>query len=279
VWEPKNYDGKYEGPMRMRTALAKSKNMVSIRILQSIGTHYAQDHVTRFGFDAEKQPPYLTLALGAGSVTPLQMLGGYSVFANTGYRVTPYFIQRVTDDKGRVLALAQPQRAGEDAPRVIDPRNAFIMDSILHDVTRYGTAARVSAVLNRHDLAGKTGTTNDFIDSWFNGYHPTLVGITWMGYDQPKSLGNHETGSSAALPIWIAYMAKVLKGIPEMQMLQPEGIVSLGITNGGTRSDDPAALREYFYQEVTPAARDPNQSADQADGAKRNAEEVKDQLF
>jgi penicillin-binding protein 1A len=279
VWEPKNYDGKYEGPMRMRTALAKSKNMVSIRILQAIGTHYAQDYVTRFGFDADKQPPYLTLALGAGSVTPLQMLGGYSVFANTGYRVTPYFIQRVTDDKGRVLALAQPQRAGEEAPRVIDARNAFLMDSMLHDVTRYGTGARVTAVLNRHDLAGKTGTTNDDIDAWFNGYHPTLVGIAWMGYDQPKKLGANETGSVAALPIWIAYMGKVLKGVPELQMVQPEGIVSMGITQGGVRSDDPAALREFFYQENTPTERDSNQPPGMTEGAKRNAEEVKDQLF
>jgi penicillin-binding protein 1A len=279
VWEPKNYDGKYDGPMRMRTALAKSKNMVSIRILQSIGTRYAQDYVTRFGFDAEKQPPYLTLALGAGSVTPLQMLTGFSVFANTGYRITPYFIQRVTDDKGRVLALAQPQRAGEDAPRVIDARNAFIMDSILHDVTRYGTGARVNATLNRRDLAGKTGTTNDDIDAWFNGYHPTLVGIAWMGYDQPRKLGANETGSVAALPIWIAYMGKVLKGVPELQMVMPEGIVSLGITNGGSRSDDPAAMREFFYQENTPSTRDPGPPSDQTDGAKRNAEEVKEQLF
>lgn len=278
VWEPKNYDGKYDGPMRMRTALAKSKNMVSIRILQAIGTHYAQDYVTRFGFDADKQPPYLTLALGAGSVTPLQMVGAYSIFANTGFRVTPYFIQRVTDDKGRVLALAQPQRAGEDAPRVIDARNAFLIDSMLHDVTRYGTGARVSVALNRHDLAGKTGTTNDDIDAWFNGYHPTLVGVAWMGYDQPRNLGGHETGAVAALPIWISYMGKVLKGVPEMQMIQPEGIVSVGITNGGIRSGDPTALREFFYQENTPAEHDPN-APGLTDGAKKSAEEVKDQLF
>jgi penicillin-binding protein 1A len=278
VWEPKNYDGKYDGPIPMRLGLARSKNMVSIRILQAIGTHYAQDYVTRFGFDADKQPPYLTLALGAGSVTPLQMLGGYSVFANTGFRITPYFIQRVTDDKGRVLALAQPQRAGEDAPRVIDARNAFIMDSMLHDVTRMGTAARVTVVLQRHDLAGKTGTTNDDIDAWFNGYHPTLVGIAWMGYDQPKKLGANETGAVAALPIWISYMGKVLKGVPEMQMIQPEGVVSVGISNGGIRSDDPTAKREFFYQENLPPAHDPN-LPDQPEGAKRNPEEVKEQLF
>jgi penicillin-binding protein 1A len=275
VWEPRNFDGKYEGPMRVRTALTKSKNMVSIRILQTIGTHYAQDYITRFGFDADKHPPYLTMALGAGSVTPLQMVSAYSVFANTGYKTTPYFIQRVTDDKGRVLALAQPQKAGEDAPRVIDPRNAFIMDSMLHDVARYGTAARVSAVLQRHDLAGKTGTTNDFIDAWFNGYHPTLVGIAWIGFDQPKKLGNNETGSVAAVPIWISYMSKVLKGVPEMQMNMPEGIVSVGITEGGQRTDDPTAKREFFYQENVPGDRAPSDAAP----SNRSPDEVKDQLF
>ena len=279
VWEPKNYDGEYEGPMRMRTALAKSKNMVSIRILQTIGTQYAQDYVTRFGFDADKHPPYLTMALGAGSVTPWQMVGAFSVFANTGYRVTPYFIQRVTDDKGRVLALAQPAKAGEDAPRVIDARNAFLMDSMMHDVTRIGTAARVSATLGRHDLAGKTGTTNDYIDAWFNGYHPTLVAIAWMGYDQPRKLGA-ETGGVAALPIWIAYMAKVLKGVPEMHMEMPEGIVTLGITETGTRSSDPKALREFFYQENTPPdVVHPSGLTDGQPVGRRTAEEVKDQLF
>jgi penicillin-binding protein 1A len=277
LWEPKNYEGKYEGPMRIRVALAKSINMVAIRVLQAIGPHYAQDYSTRFGFDADKQPAYLTLALGVGSVTPLQMTGAYSVFANTGYKVTPYFIQRVTDDKGRVLALAQPQRAGEDAPRVIDARNAFIMDSMLHDVTRYGTAARVSVALNRHDLAGKTGTTNDYIDAWFNGYHPTLVGIAWIGYDQPKKLGSNETGAVAALPIWIAYMSKVLKGVPEMQQTVPEGVVSLGITAGGARSgDEPGGMREFFYQENTPSDR---VQPGLADGPTKSAEEVKDQLF
>jgi penicillin-binding protein 1A len=278
VWEPKNYDGKYDGPIRMRVGLYKSKNMVSIRILQAIGTHYAQDYITRFGFDADKHPPYLTMALGAGSVTPLQMLTGFSVFANTGYRITPYFIQRVTDDKGRVLALAQPQRAGEDAPRVIDARNAFIMDSILHDVTRVGTGARVGAVLGRHDLAGKTGTTNDDVDAWFNGYHPTLVGIAWMGYDQPKKLGANETGAVAALPIWISYMGKVLKGVPEMQMVMPEGVVSLPISDSGQRTGEGDARREFFYQENTPAERSVP-GLDNGTPGTRSPDEVKDQLF
>jgi penicillin-binding protein 1A len=282
VWEPKNYDLKYEGPMRMRMGLVKSKNMVSIRILQSIGTNYAQDYVTRFGFDADKHPPYLTLALGAGAVTPWQMVGAYAIFANTGYRVTPYFIQRVTDDKGRVLALAQPQRAGEDAPRVIDVRNAFLMDSMMLDVTRIGTAARVTPTLGRHDLAGKTGTTNDYIDAWFNGYHPTLVGIAWVGFDQPRKLGAVETGGVTALPIWMNYMAKTLKGVPEIPRAAPEGIVSIGISDGGYRSADPGALREFFYQENTPTERSRNQPQGPTDGAPnsgRSAEDVKDQLF
>ena len=176
-WEPKNYDGKFEGPMRMRQALAKSKNMVSIRILDAIGPKYAQDYVTRFGFEPEKHPPYLTMALGAGSVTAWQMARAYSVFANGGYLVQPYFILKIVDDRGNPLALASPQRAGDESLRVLDPRNAFIMDSMMQDMTRSGTAAR-AARLGRSDLAGKTGTTNEFVDAWFAGYQPNLVGIS-----------------------------------------------------------------------------------------------------
>ena len=181
VWEPKNYDGKYEGPMRLRMALAKSKNMVSVRVLQSIGTQYAQDYVTRFGFDADKHPPYLTLALGAGSVTPWQMARAYGVFANGGYRIDPYLIEKIVDDRGNLLAQAQPVKAGDPTLRVIDARNAFIMDSMMHDVVRMGTGAR-AASLGRKDLAGKTGTTNDHVDAWFAGYQPGLVGIAWIGF-------------------------------------------------------------------------------------------------
>jgi penicillin-binding protein 1A len=250
-WEPKNYDGKFEGPMRLRTALAKSKNMVSIRILQSIDPKYAQDYVTRFGFDADKHPPYLTMALGAGSVTPMQMARGYAVFANGGYLVQPYFIQKIVDDRGNPLGVAKPQQAGEESLRVIDARNAFLMDSMMQDVTRYGTAASASK-LGRHDLAGKTGTTNDFVDGWFCGYQPGLVGIAWMGFDQPKTLGKNQTGGRIALPIWIDYMAKALKNVPEAPRTVPPGIVSV-------RSDpDPAApeakgAAEYFYLEFAPA--------------------------
>jgi penicillin-binding protein 1A len=250
-WEPKNYDGKFEGPLRMRTALAKSKNMVSIRILQSIDPKYAQDYVTRFGFEADKHPPYLTMALGAGSVTPLQMARGYAVFANGGYLIQPHFIQKIVDDRGNELGTAHPPHAGEEALRVIDARNAFIMDSMMQDVARYGTAASASK-LGRRDLAGKTGTTNDFVDGWFCGYQPELVGIAWVGFDQPKTLGKNQTGGRVALPIWIEYMGQVLKGVPEVQRTVPEGVVS-------ARSDaDPAAPPEargatdYFYREFAP---------------------------
>ncbi len=245
-WEPKNYDGKFEGPMRLRTALAKSKNMVSIRILQSIDPKYAQDYVTRFGFDADKHPPYLTMALGAGSVTPMQMARGFAVFANGGYLIQPHFIQKIVDDRGNELGTA------EEALRVIDARNAFIMDSMLQDVTRYGTAASASK-LGRRDLAGKTGTTNDFVDGWFCGYQPHLVGIAWMGYDQPKTLGKNQTGGRVALPIWIDYMSRALKGVPEAPRSVPEGVVS------AKTETDPEAKggAEYFYREFAPLKEEP----------------------
>jgi penicillin-binding protein 1A len=253
-WEPKNYDGKFEGPMRLRTALAKSKNMVSIRLLQDITPKYAQDYVTRFGFEADKHPAYLTMALGAGSVTPMQMARAYAVFANGGYLIQPYVIQRIVDDRGEPLGLAKPARAGDESLRVIDARNAFIMDSMMQDVTRYGTAARASK-LGRRDLAGKTGTTNDFIDGWFCGYMPSLVGIAWLGYDQPKTLGRNQTGGTVALPIWIDYMGKVLKGVPEVARAVPAGIVSASVDADPA---SPAPLRpgsEFFYKEFLPAER------------------------
>lgn len=229
VWEPKNYDGKFEGPMTMRRALAKSKNLVSVRILRAIGTQYAQDYITRFGFDAEKHPAYLPMALGAGSVTPLQMAGAYSVFANGGYRVNPYLIQKVVDARGNVLSETKPQRAGADAVRVLDARTAFIADTMLREVVRSGTANSAKQRLGRNDLAGKTGTTNDAVDAWFAGYTPKLVAIAWMGYDQPKSLGVRETGGGLALPIWVSYMGKMLKGVPEIPERQPpEGVVTVG---------------------------------------------------
>jgi penicillin-binding protein 1A len=251
-WEPKNYDGKFEGPMRMRTALAKSKNMVSIRILEAIGPKYAQDYVSRFGFDPEKHPPYLTMALGAGSVTAWQMARAYSVFANAGYLIQPYFIHKIVDDRGNAIALANPQRAGDETLRVIDPRNAFIMDDMMLDVTRYGTAARV-ARLGRSDLAGKTGTTNEFVDAWFAGYQPNLVGISWVGFDQPRTLGRNQTGGVVALPIWVGYMEKVLKDIPEGHRTVPPGIVSVPMGPLPGAPGDSKPIPEFFYRESVPA--------------------------
>jgi penicillin-binding protein 1A len=226
-WEPKNYDGKFEGTMPLHTALAKSKNMVSIRILQAVGTQNAQDWITRFGFDAEKHPPYLTMALGAGSVTPMQMATGYAVFANGGYRVNPWLITKITDQRGKTLVESQPPLPNESV-RAIDARNAFIMERLLQEVARVGTAARAQRDLKRPDLYGKTGTTNDQIDTWFNGFQPTLVAIVWMGYDNPRSLGDRETGGSLSLPVWINFMDSALKGVPVMEPSAPEGVVNVG---------------------------------------------------
>jgi penicillin-binding protein 1A len=236
-WEPKNYDGKFEGPMPLRTALAKSKNMVSIRVLQSVGVGYARDWVTRFGFDREKHEPYLTMALGAGSVTPMQMATAYSVFANGGYRVSPVLIQKITDARGKLLhevTLRDP----DESQRVIDARNAFVMDSLLQEVTRSGTAARAQATLKRPDLYGKTGTTNDSMDAWFAGFQPSLAAIVWIGYDTPRKLGDRETGGGLALPVWIEYMSQALKGVPVAEPPAPEGVVNVG--------------GEWYYDEYSP---------------------------
>lgn len=253
-WEPKNYDGRFEGPMRVRTALAKSKNMVSIRILQAIGARYAQDFVAKFGFEADKHPPYLTMALGAGSATPMQMARGFAVFANNGHRIDPYLITKIVDDRGNVLAEARPVRAGKDAPRVLSERNAFIMDSMMRDVVRSGTAARATA-LGRNDLAGKTGTTNDYNDAWFAGYQQSLVAVAWLGFDQPRRLGDKETGGFAALPIWMNFMGPALKGVPVVPLKQPEGVVAARIDPETGMSDPDGKITEYFFREFTPRTR------------------------
>ncbi len=258
AWEPKNYDGKFEGAMRLRTALAKSKNMVSIRLLQASGVQFIQDYATRFGFDADKHPPYLTMALGAGSVTPWQMVTAYAVFANGGYRIEPYIVHNIIDEKGTVLAQAQPTSAGDESLLVIDPRNAYLMDSMLRDVTIYGTAARASATLKRRDLAGKTGTTNEHVDAWFCGYQRTIVGCSWLGFDQPKSMGNGETGGTTALPTWIGYMSRVLKDVPESFMPQPSGMVAVEVAGAGK-----GPAKELFYKENVPAEVEPEPPLDQ----------------
>ena len=275
-WEPKNYDGKFEGPMRLRTALVKSKNLVSVRILQAITPQYAQDYITRFGFDPKLHPPYLTMALGAGNVTPLQMLGAYGIFANGGYRVTPYFIERVEDSRGKVLMQAKPVTADSSAAqRVIDPRNAFIMTSIMRDVVRMGTAARAMK-LGRQDLAGKTGTTNEFIDAWFCGFNAGLVAVAWIGFDTPQTLGRNETGAQAALPMWMGYMGAVLKGVPEQPFAAPAGVVVAHINpDTGLRMND-GGISDVFYQEFLPPEQETVAGGQLGD---RPPEEVRNQLF
>jgi penicillin-binding protein 1A len=226
-WEPKNYDGTFEGPMTLRKGLAKSKNMISIQILNSIGTQYAQDWITRFGFEAEKHPPYLTMALGAGSVTPMQMATAYSVFANGGYRVNPWLVSNISEQRGKML-LDIKSPTLDESQRAIDARNAFMMTSLLQEVTRSGTAARAQAALKRPDVYGKTGTTNDSLDAWFAGYQPTITAVTWIGYDTPRKLGDRETGGGLSLPVWIAFMETALKNIPVMEPAAPEGVVHVG---------------------------------------------------
>ena len=224
MWSPKNYDGKFEGQMKIRAALAKSKNLVSVRVIRKIGPRYAQDFIQRFGFEAEKHPPYLTMALGAGAVTPLELATGYGVFANGGYRVEPYLISKVIDAKGNVLFEASPQRAGDQNLRALDARTAFVMDSLLQEVTKTGTAASARPALGRADIAGKTGTTNESMDAWFAGYQSDVVAVAWMGFDKPKSLGDRETGGGLALPMWIRYMKTALNGVPESTRPVPAGV-------------------------------------------------------
>ena len=255
-WEPKNYDGTFEGPMTMRKGLAKSKNMISIRILQAVGTRNAQEWVTKFGFDEEKHPAYLTMALGAGSVTPMQMVTGYSVFANGGIRVQPHLISRVTDHKGKILVDSPPSPMDE-ANRAISPRNAFVMTSLLQEVTRSGTAAKARVALKRDDIYGKTGTTNDSMDAWFAGYHRNLAAVVWIGYDTPRKLGDRETGGGLSLPVWISFMETALKNMPIADAIAPEGVLFIngdwyfeeyaksgGVTTLGVGNDKGAAQPE-----------------------------------
>ncbi len=226
-WEPKNYDGKFDGPMPLQTALAKSKNMVSIRVLNATGTAFAQEWLQHFGFDAEKHPAYLTMALGAGSVTPMQMASAYSVFANGGFQVQPILIQRVTDNKGKVLLETRPP-VFDESQRTLPARNAFVMGTLLQEVARSGTAARAQGTLKRADIYGKTGTTNDSMDAWFAGFQPTLTAVVWIGYDTPRKLGDRETGGGLSLPVWIEFMQHALRGVPVQELTPPEGVVQQG---------------------------------------------------
>ncbi|WP_413437526.1 penicillin-binding protein 1A [Sulfuriferula sp. GW1] len=248
-WSPKDYEDTYSGIVSVRQALTKSLNLPTIRILQAIGPNYARDYAKRFGFDPARQPPYLTLALGAGSVTPLQMARGYTAFANGGRLATPYLITRVVDQQGRILSQTVPEKPRQ----VIDPRNAFIMTSLMQSVVRRGTAARAMQ-LGRSDLAGKTGTTNDQFDAWFTGYQSSVVGVAWIGFDQPRTLGRGETGAQAALPIWMKYMGTVLRDVPQTGYAVPSGIVTATINplTGLPAANGETGYNEYFYQETVP---------------------------
>ncbi len=272
LWEPKNYGGGYDGPMTLRNALARSKNMVSIRILQDIGVDYAQDYLGRFGIRPERNPAYLTMALGAGSVTPMQIATGMATFANGGYRLEPYLIDRITDTTGREVAKANPVQSGDENALIIDPRNAFLMDSMLKTVAQSGTAARVTKELKRKDLAGKTGTTNDSRDAWFAGYATGVAGVAWLGYDRPRSLGERETGGGLALPIWIDYLKDVLPDVPQKERPVPHGVVQV---NG-----------EYYLDEAQPSSPGVKRALGIAeDGLSsdvkdlKDAQQTKDQIF
>lgn len=225
--------------MTLRRGLAQSKNMISIRVLQATGVKAAQEWVGRFGFDEEKHPAYLTMALGAGSATPLQMATGYSVFANGGYLTTPWLIQKITDERGKTL-LETPPKEAQEPQRAIDARNAFLMTSLLQEVTRSGTAAKARVQLQRDDIYGKTGTTNDSHDAWFAGFHPSVTAVTWIGYDNPKNLGDKETGGGLSLPVWISFMQSALKGAPIGGYSAPDGVVNRG--------------GDWFYDEYTKGA-------------------------
>ncbi|HSH41268.1 MAG TPA: penicillin-binding transpeptidase domain-containing protein, partial [Arenicellales bacterium] len=284
-WRPENYSGRFYGPTRLREALTHSRNLVSIRVLQDIGVRFAIDYVQRFGFQAGQLPANLSLALGSGSVSPLQMARGYAVFANGGYRIDPYFIDRILDGEGKTLFEARPPTVCRDcesataaepppapvadtevmpeattpaplprAERVLEPRNSWLMNSLLQDVIKRGTGRR-ALTLGRGDLRGKTGTTNDQRDAWFCGFTPGLVSVVWVGFDDLAPLGRGETGSRAALPMWIDYMQAALEGIPEQRRDPPPGLVTVRIdpvTGLLSPSGQTGAIFETFRQEQVP---------------------------
>ena len=264
AWSPQNYENTFEGAMSLRKALAHSVNTVAIRLLHEIGPRYAQNYVTRFGFSADDHPPYLTMALGAGTTTPMQMAGAYAVFANGGYRVKPNLITKIVDHNGKVLVSNKFTQAGNGAPRVIDARNAFIMNSMLQSVIENGTAMR-ALNLGRSDLAGKTGTTNEHIDAWFAGYSPRQVAVAWIGFDKPRPMGSGETGAGAALPMWIRYMAGALRGVPEEAMWMPDGVDAVSV------HADNADRVEYFYHENLPNVPTTSPASTSAPAAEPNA--------
>ena len=267
IWRPKNDNNTFLGPIRMREALYKSRNLVSIRLLQSIGIDYTIDYISRFGFQPQDLPRNLSLALGTATLTPMEIATGWTVFANGGYKIEPYLIERVEDREGQQIFAANPTHVpdtpnaatastgqvapaeADTAPRIaeqiIDERTAYIMTSMLQDVITRGTGRRALA-LGRHDLAGKTGTTNDSIDSWFSGYNADLVTTVWAGFDQPQSLGRHEYGGTVALPIWMKYMGSVLKDLPEHLPAEPAGLLTLRVDPQSGRAATPSTPNAYF---------------------------------
>lgn len=275
AWRPENDDGKFVGPMRLRQALYRSRNLVSIRLLRSIGMQTALDSLARFGFNPKEFPRDLTLALGTHALTPMQMATAFSSFANGGYKVDPYLVTRIEEDNGRVVYEAKPKRVCRDcdtevriaddgslipgadlqtrAPRIIDARVAYLIDSMLRDVVDKGTG-RLAKQLGRKDIAGKTGTTNGPRDTWFAGYNPSITTTVWVGFDANTLLGKREFGSSAALPIWIDFMRTALEGVPDQLPRQPEGIVTVRInpdTGKPAMPGDPDAIFEVFLGEDT----------------------------
>ncbi len=240
VWRPENYDGSYKGPMRMREALVQSRNLVSIRLLRAVGVSKALDHIRAFGFEPDALPHNLTLALGTATLSPLDMTRGFGVLANGGYRIQPYLLERVEEEGRPPVYQAEPETVCPDcagpktasgapvAPRVLSAENAFLVTSMLQDVTKRGTAA-AARVINRKDIAGKTGTTNEWRDAWFNGYTPDLVAVSWVGFDTMKPLGKGETGGKAALPAWIAFMREALDTVPDNPAPMPPGVVAVRI--------------------------------------------------
>ncbi len=313
AWRPENYSGKFFGPTRLREALVKSRNLVSIRLLRAIGIDYTLDYIARFGFPVAKLPRNLSLALGSGAVTPLQLAQGYTVFANGGYRVAPYYIQRILGPDDRLIMEAQPATvcpdcatladaantpsAADSAPhegapaatspghvaeRVITAENAYLMTSMMRDVIRRGTGRRARS-LGRKDLAGKTGTTNDQRDAWFAGFNPELVTISWVGFDKTRSLGNRETGGRAALPMWIAFMKEALRGVPERPLTRPPGLVTVRIdpaTGLRATAHQKHTIFETFRGPLVPQRyAEAQQAPRQVGGGKTLDNEIPEQLF
>ncbi len=269
-WRPQNDNHIFSGPTRLRVALAKSINLVSVRLLQAIDVPYVLAYAKRFGFNPKKLPRNLSLALGTGEVTPIELARGYAVFANGGYRVTPYLIDHITNEQGEIIYQAEPKIACEDcltgkiepppldakdspfAPQAIPPDIAFLMTSALKDVIRYGTGIQ-ARVLDRHDLAGKTGTTSDYVDTWFTGFNSDLVATVWIGFDQPSSV--LEYGAKAALPMWVDFMRVALQGKPEKTMPQPPDIITASIdpmTGYLLPDGTPGSILEYFRKDNLP---------------------------